>query len=132
MSTEHKVPASELAKLYRRMRDSIQELESKIKEIKEQQIVVTDKMLELCNEEGVNSMNTPEGTIIRSVRSTYWTSDWEKMHEYIKDNDALFLLEKRISNKAMKEFIADHPDDLPAGLQANNKYVISVRKPTSN
>tara|TARA_R110002126_G_scaffold111233_1_gene248994 strand:- start:1509 stop:1853 length:345 start_codon:yes stop_codon:yes gene_type:complete len=114
------------------MRDSIQELESKIKEIKEQQTVVTDKMLELCNEEDVNSMNTPEGTIIRSVRSTYWTSDWEKMHEYIKDHDALFLLEKRISNKAMKEFLADHPDDLPAGLQANNKYVISVRKPTSN
>jgi hypothetical protein len=30
----------------------------------------------------------------------------------------------------MKEFLEANPDAIPAGMQANQKYVIHVRKPT--
>ncbi len=87
-------------------------------------------MLELCSEQNVDSLKTQEGTISRRVLSNYWTSDWESFYKFINEHEALHLLEKRIHNSNMKEFLVDNPDVLPQGLQANTKYVISVRKPS--
>jgi len=123
--------ASELAGIYIKMRERIRELEDKVKSIKEQQAVVADKMLELCNEQDANSLATKNGTISRRLNSSYWTSDWDSFYNFIKENDAYHLLEKRIHNGNMKEFLADNPDAVPMGLQARNQYVISVRKPSS-
>ena len=123
--------ASELADIYIKMRERIRELEDKVKSIKEQQAMVADKMLELCNEQDANSLTTTNGTISRRLNSSYWTSDWDSFYNFVKENDAYHLLEKRIHNGNMKEFLADNPDDVPMGLQARNQYVISVRKPTS-
>jgi hypothetical protein len=50
--------ASELADIYIKMRERIRELEDKVKTIKEQQAMVADKMLELCNEQDANSLTT--------------------------------------------------------------------------
>ena len=52
------------------------------------------------------------------------------MYVFIKEHDAPQLLEKRIHNGNMKEFLADNPDVVPEGLQAKTRYTISVRKPT--
>jgi len=52
------------------------------------------------------------------------------MYLFIREHNAPELLERRIHNGNMKEFLADNPDVTPAGLQAKNKYSISVRKPT--
>lgn len=123
--------ASELADIYIKMRESIRELEDKVKTIKEQQAMVADKMLELCNEQDANSLTTTNGTISRRLNSSYWTSDWDSFYNFVKDNDAYHLLEKRIHNGNMKEFLADNPDAVPMGLQARTQYNISVRKPTS-
>ena len=123
--------ASELADIYIKMRERIRELEDKVKRIKEQQAMVADKMLELCNEQDANSLTTTNGTISRRLNSSYWTSDWDSFYNFVKDNDAYHLLEKRIHNGNMKEFLTDNPDAVPMGLQARNQYIISVRKPTS-
>lgn len=123
--------ASELADIYIKMRERIRELEDKVKTIKEQQAMVADKMLELCNEQDANSLTTTNGTISRRLNSSYWTSDWDSFYNFVKDNDAYHLLEKRIHNGNMKEFLADNPDAVPMGLQARKQYIISVRKPTS-
>lgn len=123
--------ASELADIYIKMREQIRELEDKVKKIKEQQAMVSDKMLELCNNQDANTLATTNGTISRRLNSSYWTSDWDSFYNFVKENDAYHLLEKRIHNGNMKEFLADNPDAVPMGLQARNQYVISVRKPTS-
>ncbi len=123
--------ASELADIYIKMRERIRELEDKVKTIKEQQAMVADKMLELCNEQDANSLTTTNGTISRRLNSSYWTSDWDSFYNFVKDNDAYHLLEKRIHNGNMKEFLTDNPDAVPMGLQARKQYIISVRKPTS-
>lgn len=121
--------ASELAGIYIKMRNKIRELEDKVKAIKHEQLMVTDKMLELCNDQDANSLATTQGTISRRLNSSYWTSDWDSFYNFVKDNDAYHLLEKRIHNGNMKEFLADNPDAVPMGLQAKRQYVISVRKP---
>ena len=76
-------------------------------------------------------VKTPAGTVTRTVNTRYWTNDWESTYEFIKEHDALHLLEQRIHNGNMKQFLAENPDDLPVGLQADTKYVVRVRKPVS-
>ncbi len=118
-----------LATIYIKMREAIQEKEEEIKKIKVQQEKVTQEMLTLCEEQNIDSLKTPAGTISRRVRTSYWPSDWDKMHGFIKENSAFHLLEKRVHTSNMKEFLEANPDVAPPGLQTNRKYTISVLKP---
>lgn len=123
--------AATLARIYISMRGAIQELEEKIKEIEQQKELVSERLLAICNEEEANSISTPEGTISRRLQQNYWTSDWDSFYSFIDRHSAFHLLEKRIHNGNMKEFLSENPDEMPPGLQANQKYVITVRKPSS-
>jgi hypothetical protein len=93
--------------------------------------MVANKLLKICNEQNLDSLRTAEGTVTRRVKSRYWTTDWEHMYKFIKENDAPFLLEQRIHNGNMKQFLEENPDRHPAGLQVDSKYAITVRKPTN-
>lgn len=132
--TEVTVPMDKLAKVYRRMQSRIQELttqyESEIEDIKRQQDVVKialkDQMLKL----GVSSVRTDQGTVVLSTKTRYNTQDWDSFKEFIKEHDALDLLEKRIAQTNMATFLADNPSLVPAGLNSVTEYAISVRKPT--
>ena len=123
--------ADKLVAMYIKIRGAIKEKDDEIKLFKEQQEFVAEKLLALCSEQNLDSMKTTEGTITRRVSSNYWTSDWEAMYKFIETNDAYHLLEKRIHNTNMKEFLTENPDECPQGLQSNKKYIISVRKPTT-
>lgn len=121
--------AATLARIYIQMRTAIQELEDKIKEIEAQKELVSERMLALCNEEDANTIRTPDGTISRRLQQHFWTSDWDSFYSFVRRHDAMHLLEKRIHNGNMKEFLTENPEDVPPGLQANQKYVITVLKP---
>ena len=124
-----KDPADKLTKIYIKMRNAIREKEDEIRTIKKQQETVVEKLLALCEEQDLDSLRTSSGTVSRRVQSHYWTSDWERMYDFLKEHDAFHLLEKRISGLAMKQFLEDNPDLMPAGLQVNRKYIVSVLKP---
>lgn len=121
--------ADKLTRIYIKMRDAIQEKEHEISKIKEQQETVVSKLLALCEEQDLDSLRTPSGTVSRKIQTRFWTSDWEMMHDFIKKHDAFHLLEKRISTLSMKQFLENNPELMPAGLQTNRKYIISVLKP---
>ena len=132
--TEVTVPMDKLAKVYRKMQSRIQELtaqyENEVEDIKRQQeavkIALKDQMLKL----GVSSVRTDQGTVVLSTKTRYNTQDWDSFKEFIKEHDALDLLEKRIAQTNMSTFLADNPSLVPAGLNSTTEYAISVRKPT--
>jgi hypothetical protein len=132
--TEVTVPMDKLAKVYRKMQSRIQELtaqyESEVEDIKRQQDVVKialkDQMLKL----GVSSVRTDQGTVVLSTKTRYNTQDWDSFKEFVKEHDALDLLEKRIAQTNMATFLEDNPSLVPAGLNSVTEYAISVRKPT--
>jgi hypothetical protein len=127
--------ADALVLAYRKIRDAINEKEeahkTEIAALKAQQDLVSDALLALCNEQNLDSIRTPAGTVTRTVNTRYWTNDWESMHKFIKEHDALHLMEQRIHNGNMKQFLEENPDTLPVGLNADTKYVVRVRKPMS-
>jgi hypothetical protein len=125
----------EMVGAYRKIRDVIRDREEEHKQelaaLKEQLDIVADGLLSICNSLEVDSLRTEAGTVSRRVNTRYWTSDWDAMYRFIKEQDTPFLLEQRIHNGNMKQFLVDNPGLLPVGLQADSKYIIQVRKPTS-
>jgi hypothetical protein len=124
-----------LAAVYIKIRDVVRDKEEKhaedMKELKEQLDAVSARLLEVCNEQNADSIRTSSGTISRRIQSRYWTTDWESMYAFIEEHAAPFLLERRIHNGNMKEFLEGNPDVLPIGLQAERKFIIQVRKPNA-
>lgn len=133
--TETELTIDELVSIYLKIRTAIEAKEeqhkAELQELKDQFDVIGNKLLEICNEQNMDSIRTPVGTISRRVSSRYWTSDWDSMYQFIKQNDAPFLLEQRIHNSNMRQFLEDNPDKFPAGLQNERKYTVQVRKPTA-
>lgn len=132
MSEETTLSADKLAKVYIKMRDKRQELarqfEEQDSELKEKMEIVENKMLDLCKDLGADSIKTAHGTIIRSVKTRYWTADWESMHNFIKDTGAYDLLERRIHQSNMKQWLQENPDQLPMGLNSESRYSTTVRR----
>ena len=92
---------------------------------------VEQKLLELCKTTGSTGLKTEAGTATRSVRTHYWATDWESMHEFIRERGAFDLLERRISQNNMRVFLETHPDMMPKGLNVDQRYVITVRRKTA-
>ena len=100
------VDMNTLASVYLKMRDARdavrREAEAREEAIEEQMRVVEQQMLDACKSLGADSIRTPHGTIIRSIKSRYWTNDWDSMYQFIRENDAYGLLEKRLHQTHMK------------------------------
>jgi uncharacterized protein YutE (UPF0331/DUF86 family) len=132
MNTDKSV--EEMVAAYRNIREAISEKEeahkADVSGLREQLDIVSDALLGVCNSLQADSLRTAAGTVSRRVNTRYWTTDWERMYEFIRENDVPFLLEQRIHNGNMKQFLDENPDSLPIGLQADRKFVIQVRKPT--
>jgi len=126
------VPLDTLASIYLKMRDARDKVrcdaDAKEKEIQEQMDVVEKQMLDACRVLGADSVRTPVGTIIRSVKSRYWTNDWDSMYRFIKEHDAYGLLEKRLHQTHMKDFLEENPDVFPEGVNVENSYTVVVRR----
>ena len=97
------------------------ELEKAMAEIEAQ-------LLDTLNASNSNSMSTNSAVVIRTVRKRYMPSNWNAVYELIKKHDAYGLLEKRVHNGNMKDFLEEHPDEYPAGLNVDSRYAVTVRR----
>ena len=124
--------AEELAKIYVKIRDAKEaratELKEELAKYQEQLDMIADKLLELCKEQNATSIRTDSGTIIRKISTRYWTNDWDSMYKFIKENDAYGLLEQRLHQTNMRQFLEDNPDLMPPGTLVDSKYTVVVRR----
>lgn len=125
------VQADKLASVYIKMRDKRKELsaafEAEDSRIEAQMDMVAEELLKLCKDIGADSIKTAAGTVFRSVRTRYETTDWESMYNFILEHDIPQVLERRISTTNMKQFLDENPELMPVGMNINNKYTVTVR-----
>ena len=134
MTQDEVVPMDRLAKVYIKIRSKesllTQEYEKAKAELEEQKAALVaamkDQMLALKS----TSLKTVNGTVILGTTTKYWASDWDAAYEFIVENNAPYLLEKRIAQKNMAEFLQANPEKQMPGLNSETAYTISVRKPT--
>lgn len=130
---EPSVTMDRLTRVYIKMRDKLavlaREYEAAEATIKAQQAEVSGAMKEIIQKAGGTGMKTEYGTVALKTSTRYYAQDWEAMYRFIVDNDAVHLLEKRIAQKNMSEFLESNPGMLPPGLNTMSEITVSVTKP---
>lgn len=126
------IPTDKLVKAYIKIRDARKELsdayEKQDSELKESLEVIEAQLLEACKAIGADSIRTPFGTLSRTVKKRYWTNDWHSFYAFLKEHEALELLEKRVSQTNMSTFLEENPDLHPPGLNVDSRYSVVVRR----
>lgn len=126
------VPVEKLVKVYIKIKNTLAEkkavYDEEEKKLKDKMAKVKSALLDYCREEGVESVKTSEGLFYRTVSTRYWTNDWESMGRFIVENNVPDLLEKRLHQGNMVQFLKDNPDTLPPGLNVDSEYTVTVRR----
>lgn len=124
--------ADKLVAVYIKLRDAkdkvTEEFEQKIADLQQQMSTVEQALLEICKATGQDGGRTQHGTFTRTVKTRYWTTNWEAMYRFIEANNALELLEQRIHQTHMKQFFNENPSKMPEGLNIDSRYAITVRR----
>lgn len=126
------VSVEKLVKVYLKMNAKHSELkaayEAEEKVLKEKMVMVKQALLTYCKEQNVESVRTGEGLFYRNVQTRYWTNDWDSMGKFVVAQGVPELLEKRLHQGNVKQFLEENPDVLPPGLNVDSEYTITVRK----
>ena len=126
---EPPVTMDRLARIYVKMRDKIAELESQQEQVKDQQKQVAAAMKDMLMQAGGESIRTAHGTVTLKTSKRYYTQDWEEMHKFILEHSVPQLLEKRIAQTNMADFLEANPSLVPPGLNTMSEQTVSVTKP---
>lgn len=122
-----------LTRVYLKMRDRLAQMTREFEEseaaLKAQQAEVAAAMKDIIQKVGGTGMKTPYGTVALKTSTRYYAQDWDAMYRFIQDNDALHLLEKRLAQKNMSEFLETNPGLIPPGLNTMSEVSVSVTKP---
>jgi hypothetical protein len=124
--------ANKLVQVYIKIRDAKEikkkEMEDEISALDAQLDAVEQELLELCKTTGQDGGKTQFGSFTRSVKTRYWTSDWDSMYKFIREHDVPEILERRIHQGNFVDMLQEHPNIMPAGVNVESKYSITVRR----
>jgi len=107
----------------------LREYEAADSVLKKDQSELEIALLNICNEVNANSINTSYGTVMRKLTERFFCNDWENFYQFVRDNDAIELFEKRIHQNNFKTYIAERGEEgLPPGINVMREFGVSVRK----
>jgi len=126
------IPIEQIVATYIKLRDKrdmmYQDFKDKTAQIEEDMQTLKHKLVEISKETGVTSFSSPAGIAYRTVKNRYWTNDWGSFYNFMQEHGAMGLLEKRIHQTSMKEFLDENPEVHPPGLHVDSEYEITVRR----
>ena len=108
------------------MRMQMKVLQDQEKALKKRLDENEEAIIALLDEQGVTRSGVGPYSMSISTSTVGNVDDWDSVYEYIKDNDAFFLLQRRIANAAYKELL-DTGDTVP-GVAPFEKRSLNFRK----
>jgi len=104
-----------------RLRDDRLRRDKVVNEIKEDEAQLTQVVAQRLNHAGVTSMRGKRGVFSIGEIVVPHVVDWGKFHQFMRTQNALDLLQKRVAVGAFREYIDDLDDD------GNPKRIPGVR-----
>ena len=106
-------------------------------EVKDSVSVIKSKMEKLeawikdqADQQGVTSFKTKHGTAFLTTTDYAQVGDWDAVLNFIRDNEAFDMLEKRVSKIAVRGYI-EHTKSVPPGVNYGTKLEVNIRKPSA-
>lgn len=85
---------------------------------------------EQADAQGVTSFKTNHGTAFLTTTDYANVADWDAVLNYIRENDAYDMLEKRVSKTAVRGYI-DLNKAVPPGINYGTRLDVNIRKPAA-
>lgn len=122
------VPPEKLVRVYLKMKTAKEAHEAETKKIDRQMEQVKAGLLGYLKAQNLETARTSEGLFYRSIRKRYTTNNWEAMGKFVLEHQVPELYEKRLHQGNVQQFLEEHPELLPPGLNVDSEYTITVRK----
>lgn len=89
---------------------------------------IENALLNLLNEQGVESMRTGAGTAYVTRRTSVSIADWDSFRRFLSAQpDPFVYLDRKANKTAVEEFRKEH-EDLPPGLNWSEMRAVNVRR----
>lgn len=106
------------------------ETKDKVKGIKDQLLKLEAWIKEKADAEGVTSFKTEHGTAFLTTTDYANVADWDSVLNFILENEAFDMLEKRVSKTAVRGYI-EATKAVPSGVNYGTRIDVNVRKPAA-
>ena len=122
-----------LADLYSEVRELRLAMDKAAEAVQDREIEI-HKMIVNALSESPDSGASGERYRVQAVKKTVYTAkDWELFHAYVREQGSFELLQKRLSDTALKELLeqaktAGFPDWLPPGVETTEMDALSFSK----
>ncbi len=124
------IPIDRLVKIHTKIKQQIEaltkEYDTKVEALKAQQDEVRFAIKDQMKALGLKSVNTSFGTVSLSTKTRYNTQDWDSFKAFVLEHQVVDLLEKRIAQSNMAQFLEENPGVLPPGLNSVTGFDIRV------
>lgn len=89
--------------------------------------ILSDQLLAVCNNTGMESFRTDSGTVYRTLKTRYIAGDMSEFLEHVSATGRIDLLDRRVSQSGVAAFL-EESQALPPGVDAMQEYTLTVRK----
>lgn len=128
------VNVDDVISTYMKLRDQKAAIEGEVKEkvstIKVKMEKLEAWIKEKADAEGVTSFKTKHGTAFLTTTDYANVADWDAVLNFIQENQAFDMLEKRVSKTAVRGYI-EQSKAVPPGINYGTKLEVNVRKPAA-
>lgn len=117
-----------------KLRDKKAQIEAatkeQVREIKKQMDKLEAWIKEKADQDGVTSFKTKHGTAFLTTTDFASIENWDAALDFIINNEAFDMLEKRVSKTAVRGYIKENKE-VPPGINYGTRLDVNVRKPTA-
>jgi hypothetical protein len=128
------ISVSRLVKVAVKIRDAKaafkKEADAKLEDFERQYRTITTELTARAQAEGVDGFKTEFGTVYMAVDMKTSCQDWGVFYDWIKKEDALDFLERRISSGKVKDYMEAHEGELPPGVSVFKQLEARIRRPS--
>jgi hypothetical protein len=126
--TVEAIPIDKLVAIHSKIKARQEMLDKQLAELEEQReeirMAIKDQMKAL----GLTSVKTSFGTVSLMKTTRYNTQDWDSFKAFVLEHQVVDLLEKRIAQTNMAQFLEENPGVVPPGLNSVTGFDIRVTK----
>jgi translation initiation factor IF-3 len=113
----------------RHQKDQIEaDAKTKVDALKVKMMKLEAWIKEQADLQGVTSFKTKHGTAFLTTVDFANVADWDAVKQFIIDNEAFDMLEKRVSKLAVRGYIEQNKA-VPPGVNYGTKLEVNIRKP---
>jgi hypothetical protein len=134
MSTPNAITIDQVIAKYMQIREEKSALVAQTKALTDaldKKMETIEKFIKVrATEDGVTSFKTSHGTAFLTTVDFANVADWDTVLNFIKDNDAYDMLQRRVSKEAVRGYI-DANKEVPPGITYGTKLEVNVRRPAN-